>query len=276
MNDIFDKVAELSETNFQKNPYDFFKDGLLYCGLCHTKKTTLAEVPEIGRSKVVSCLCECEKKKRDDEERERRGAAIVELRRRECFGNGKAMQWTFAADDGKQDRIKNAMRKYADNFEEMQKQGRGLLLYGNVGAGKSFYAACIAHVLIDKFYTARMIDFGEIEKKVQSTWNGREELFDQLISYDFLILDDLGAERDSEYMQQIVYDVINARYKAGLPLIVTTNLSSDELKNPADMKNSRIYSRILEMCLPVKFEGGDKRREKLKEYHKPMTELLGL
>lgn len=276
MNKIFDDVAEMTAANGKVNEFDFVRDGLLYCGLCHTKKTTLAEVPEIGKSKIVSCLCDCEKKKRDAEDFERRSATLVKMRREECFGNGKAMQWTFAADDGKQDRIKNAMLKYADNFEEMQKQGRGLLLYGNVGTGKSFYAACIGHALIDKLYTALMIDFGEIEKKVQSTWNGREELFDQLSRYDLLILDDLGAERDSEYMQQIVYDVINARYKAGLPLIVTTNLSSDELKNPADMKNSRIYSRILEMCLPVKFEGGDKRREKLKEYHKPMTELLGL
>ena len=75
-----------------------------------------------------------------------------------------------------------------------------------------------------------------------------------------LILDDLGIERSTEYALEQVYAVIDERYKSGLPVIITTNLKIAEIRNPQDVAYARIYSRILEMCTPVRISGEDRRK----------------
>ena len=73
------------------------------------------------------------------------------------------------------------------------------------------------------------------------------------------MIDDFAMERSTEYVNEIVYNVIDSRYRSGKPLIVTTNLSKKDLDNPPDIDNERIYSRIKEMCFPVEVKGTDRR-----------------
>jgi DNA replication protein DnaC len=121
-----------------------------------------------------------------------------------------------------------------------------------------------------------MTNFARIANTASGMWEGKQEYYDSLNDYQLLVLDDLAAERKTEYMSEIVFNVIDARYRAGLPLIVTTNLTSEELKHPADISYQRTFSRLLEMCIPLEVEGKDKRLEKLKADIKPMKDLLGL
>ena len=76
-----------------------------------------------------------------------------------------------------------------------------------------------------------------------------------------LILDDFGMERGTEYGLEQVYSVIDSRYRSRRPLIVTTNLTLQQIQNPTDTAYARIYDRLLEMCAPVRFTGGNFRRE---------------
>ena len=76
-----------------------------------------------------------------------------------------------------------------------------------------------------------------------------------LMSYSLLIIDDLGIERNTEFALEQVFNIIDERYKTRLPLIVTTNLSMNTLKNPEDIAHQRIYDRVLAMCIPVSFQG---------------------
>ena len=62
-------------------------------------------------------------------------------------------------------------------------------------------------------------------------------------------------ERGTEYGLEQVFNVIDSRYRSGRPLIVTTNLTLDDLHNPEDTAHSRIYDRLLSMCVPVRFTG---------------------
>jgi DNA replication protein DnaC len=169
-----------------------------------------------------------------------------------------------------------AMKRYVENFDEFRKQGKGLLLFGTVGTGKSFAAACIVNSLIDKGCPALMTNFGRIANTVSGMFEGKQEYYDSLNRFPLLALDDLSAERKTEYMQEIVFNVVDSRYRAKLPLIVTTNLTWQELANPQDITYQRIFSRLLEMCIPVKFEGSDKRIEGLKNSLAGARELLGL
>ena len=253
------------------------EDGLLYCGKCHTRKQTRVNV--LGVERTPYCLCRCEVEKKEQEENERKRIAFlntVARARREGFPESDMQTWTFANADGSNDKLMAAAQKYVDNFDEFHKNGKGLLLFGTVGTGKTYAAACIANALIDKGFPVLMTNFARIANTVGGMWEGKQAYYDSLNRYPLLILDDLAAERKTEYMSEIVFNVIDSRYRANLPLIVTTNLTSEELKHPSDISYQRTFSRLLEMCLPVKVEGKDKRLEKLKADIQPMKDLLGL
>ena len=80
----------------------------------------------------------------------------------------------------------------------------------------------------------------------------RNRYIDSFNRYSLLIIDDLGMERNSEFALEQVFNVVDARYRSKLPLIVTTNLTLDELKHPGDLAHERIYDRVLERCVPLR------------------------
>ena len=247
--------------------------GLLYCHKCNTPKQ--CRISFLDMERTPPCLCKCAKEQIEKEEAERRRIEFerkIREYRRIGFPESEMANWTFENADGSNEKIMTAMQRYVENFQEFREKGRGLLLFGTVGTGKTYAAACVANALIDKGYPCMVTRFADIAKGI---FDGKFTCHD-FNKYSLLVLDDLAAERKTEYMQEIVYNVIDSRYRAGLPLIVTTNLTSEELKHPTDISYQRTFSRLLEMCLPVKVEGKDKRLEKLKAEAQPMKDLLGL
>ena len=275
---FIDGLEKKAAENIRAEQGDYIgEDGLLYCGKCHTKKQTRVTI--LGKEKTPYCICKCEVERREREEEERKRLEFekkVKEYRRMGFPESEMQYWNFANADGTNERIMRAAWNYAVNFSEFRKSGKGLLLFGTVGTGKTYAAACIANELIDKGYPVLMTNFARIANTVSGMWEGKQEYYDSLNRFPLLILDDLATERKTEYMQEIVFNVIDARYRAGLPLIVTTNLTADELKHPSDISYQRTFSRLLEMTIPVEVKGKDKRLEKLKADIQPMKDLLGL
>lgn len=245
------------------------QDGLLHCKKCGEPLETFITVPIVGERKV-RCICECMKKVRDASE-ERAKQEELDRIRKICFDGSAMKDCRFDTSDDTQHL--QLAKNYVKNFPEFIKQGKGLLLYGTVGTGKSHMAACIANALIDKGFKVKMTNFETMVNILQSSFDGRQEYMNSLNRYALLIIDDLGAERKSDYMQGQVFNIIDARYRSGLPMIITTNLTADEMKKPEDIGNGRIYDRILEKCHPVKFEGQSIRRQKLKDDFR-QTEML--
>ena len=147
---------------------------------------------------------------------------------------------------------------------------RGLLLFGGVGTGKTYTAACIANELLAQGVSVVMTSL------VKLIENGISDLCSRLSAIDLLILDDLGAERSTDYALEQVYNIVDSRYRAGLPVIYTTNLTLEELKNPADMRYARIYDRVLEKCFPVEFRGVSRRKHGARQGFDDMMALLGV
>lgn len=256
---------------------DYIVDGLLHCHKCNTPKQTRVEI--LGVMRTPPCLCKCEVERREKEEAERQAIefrARVKRYRQNAFPESNMEDWTFENSDNENEKIMTAMRNYAANFDEFYKQGKGLILFGPVGTGKTFAAACIANAVIDKGYPVLLTSFSRIADTVWGMGEGKQDYYDSFNRYPLLILDDLAAERKTEYMQEIVFKVVDSRDRAGLPTIITTNLTAEQIKNPADLSYQRTFSRLLKMCLPVKVEGKDRRAEKLKNDYKPMADLLGL
>ena len=150
------------------------------------------------------------------------------------------------------------------------------MLYGDVGTGKTFGACEVANALLDAGYRVMVTNFARLINIIQGTFEGRQEYIDSLNNYHLLVIDDLGVERQTEFMREMVYSIIDARYRAGLPMIITTNLGIDEIKKPADVANSRIYDRIIERCFPIEVSGGSRRRKKVRDEYADMKQLLGL
>ncbi|MGM9601131.1 MAG: ATP-binding protein, partial [Faecousia sp.] len=83
-------------------------------------------------------------------------------------------------------------------------------------------------------------------------------------------------ERDSSYAVEQVFNVIDARARSSLPLIVTTNMTLDELKNPPSMQYARIYDRVLELCpITLKMTGESRRAGNAEARRSKAREILG-
>lgn len=272
--DIEQKAAE----NIKAEQGDYYgDDGLLYCGKCNTRKQTRIEIFDSIRTPF--CLCKCEVEKRDREEAERQRIKLAEHikeMRRVGFPDDEIQNWTFDKDDGTNEHITSVCRKYVENFDKMRERGKGLLLYGTVGTGKTFAAACIANALIDNGVPCLVTNFSRLINTISGMYDGKQEYIDGLNRFTLLVIDDLATEADTDYRNEIVYNVIDSRYRAGLPLIVTTNLTAQELKYSAEIRKQRIYSRLFECCVPLEVKGVDRRRERLKDDFKAYTDLLGL
>ena len=238
---------------------DYEQGGILYCGKCHTPKQ--CSVRLFGVWQIVPCLCSCAKAQADGrraQEAETQRVALIAARRQAAFHGSPMMGWTFAKSDNKDKQLMSRMQAYVQHFREFEESGRGLMLYGSVGTGKTFAACCVVNALIDAGYTAKATNAAEIANGLLGTWN-KEDYMAELLECDILLLDDLGIERTTEYMAETLYNVVDGRYRAGRPLIVTTNLTSAQLREPEGIGQQRIFSRIKERCIPLPVEGEDRR-----------------
>ncbi|MGI5892894.1 MAG: ATP-binding protein [Bacillota bacterium] len=262
MSKAVNMLAELAKQGIKINDGDYIgDDGLLYCGKCHTRKQVRINLPD-GTEVTPHCLCKCEaekaeKEKKDLEDRER--LLTIERYRSVGFTDKELKKCRFSADDGINKYVTDIAKNYVDNFSEFKKAGKGLIFYGGVGTGKTFLASCIANELIDKCIPCCVTNFSRIVNKLTGMFEGKQEYIDSLNNFSLLVIDDFAMERSTEYVNEIVYNVIDSRYRSGKPLIVTTNLSKKDLDNPPDIDKQRIYSRIKEMCFPVEVKGTDRR-----------------
>ena len=269
-----DIVAALAEKNCPRdNEYLDEETGLLRCQICGgPRQTTVQPFPD-RPPRVVRCMCKCPTE--EDRRLEQERLDMIERRRRACFKGTDMQDWCFANDDRKRPELSDAAARYAEQFDTHLRNNQGLLYYGPVGTGKTYLAACIANAVVDRGYSARMANFTTI---ANTLWDAeyKDVFMAELRGYDLLILDDLGAERKSEYMQEIVYNVIEDRNRAGKPVIITTNLTADELAKTEEMGYSRIYDRLLQRCLPIKVEGQSRRRQAAGQAWGNMRKQLGL
>ena len=260
MNDFDGILNRLAVTH--REPEDYTgEDGLLYCGKCHTPKQFRMTAPPM-EGRMLPCSCQCEQERLDrepaEQEAQRRRQAVADLKHK-GFTDPAMREWTFANDNGKCPQMKHA-RFYVEHWEQMKMENIGYLLWGGVGTGKSYFAGCIANALMEQEIPVRMTNFALILNDLTASFEGRNEYIARLCRAPLLILDDFGMERGTEYGLEQVYNVIDSRYRSRRPLIVTTNLSLQDLQHPQDTAHARIYDRLLEMCAPIRFSGENFRR----------------
>ena len=180
-------------------------------------------------------------------------------------------EWSFENDNGANPSMEYA-KCYVENWPDMRKEGHGLLLWGGVGTGKSYMAACIANALLEKEVRALMTNFATIINGIFSAYD-KNDYIDYICGYDLLIIDDLGVESHSEYRMEGLFNVIDRRVRSGKPMIITINLTIKEMEETKNLSEARIYNRIRAVCQPVQVKGESqrkairrKKKEKIREF----------
>lgn len=246
------------------------EDGLLCCGECGERKECRVEI--LGSLFTVPCLCRCgreayEKRERDFKDQQRR-IRIANMRV-SGISDESLRDVCFKDSDGSENIRK--CQAFVEHWDEIREQNTGLLMSGPVGTGKTFCAACIANALIDRGIPVMMTSFPVILGTSKFEMN---DIVRQAMEYDLIIVDDLGVERDTEFSAETVYQFIDARYRVGKPMIVTTNLSLKDMRSQESIRYRRIYDRVLEMCVPMVFSGDSRRVEKRKEKANILREIV--
>lgn len=274
-------ISKLMETKAAPGDYTG-EDGLLYCGKCRTpKQMRLGNNPFTGGSgpAIVPTPCRCQQKAdqaADERDKWERFKAKMNHLSEDGITCPGALRHTFTDDDGQRPDVTAACQRYVDHWDEMLAENIGILFYGSVGTGKTFYASCIANALLERRVTATATSFPRLMNLLQRAQE-KQRLLDSLTRYKLLILDDLGVERDSTFGLEQIFNIIDARAHVHLPIVVTTNMTMKELRNPSSMPYARIYDRVLEMC-PVALKlAGDSRRRQNAESRKLLAQkiLLG-
>lgn len=252
------------------NPGDYEKDGLLYCGNCNTPKQCRKTFNGVERIFGCMCLCEkaqYEKEKKLDEEKQKK-IYIDQLR---VNGIQDTALRSYRFESCEMTPLLKSCKKYVDRWDEVLKGNHGLILWGDVESGKTFAAACIANALIDRGVPVLMTSFPRI---LSINFNDRAEWIEEIVRFPLLLIDDFGVERSTEYSLETMYYVLDERYKSSKPLIVTTNLTLQEIENPTNTEYKRIFSRLREMCQPVRVTGRKWRKQKTEEKRENFMDIF--
>lgn len=241
------------------------------------------------------CDCEGSKKKRAEEEKLRKAseeaekklkAAELEKRRIESLIGQSGMGERFLRRTFETFEVNDANRKafeYAKNFaEHFDKLGslqsrNGLFFSGGLGTGKTHLAAAIANDLLSKGHPVICMTMIDLLDRIKRTFRERTfrerdceegEVLELYKRVALLVIDDIGKELPTDWALSTIYNIVNGRYEANLPIIVTTNYTGGALVNRMTPRDSNdvitamaTVDRLVEMCVGVNIAGESWRQK---------------
>lgn len=164
--------------------------------------------------------------------------------------------------------VLQAAKAYVSSFKlNNGHEQQGLNISGSVGAGKTHIAIAILRGVVQKGYSGLYYNMVDLLKDIRATYNNdsnltEDALLEKIHQPDLLVLDDLGAEKTTEWVNDRLYLIINRRYEACKPVVVTTNLDLAELSQKV---GNRTVSRLCEICHNFpEFPNEDFRRKNMR------------
>lgn len=276
LRNIFQTLSENAEKNFitNKNAEDYIaEDGLWHCGKCGTpKQFRLPEqLVKMGMPEIVSSFCACQSAKEKHEKAENQLSAIIHHNKE--FAHIPEHYLSADINAVALPAARKIGTNYIQNFEKMGRTG--LLLYGDVGTGKTYLAACIANALLNKGFSVKWLTSMQIVER-GNFFNESEyaEYTHSIVSPDLLIIDDLGAERGTEFALERVHSLVDTRISSNKPMIVTTNIDITDMGNCPDLKKKSTFDRILPATFSFAMKGMSYRMKQAQRSYADLKNLL--
>lgn len=239
------------------------------CEKCGQKR--YMEIEFMGQKRIVrkQCICEqeeYERRQQDDENKQRqyrldrlKQYSMMDAHFEQCrFENFKIDKYN--------EKLYKMALNYCERWPEMKEKNMGFLFYGPPGTGKTYLAFCIANYLLERLVPVIAISSIGLLNRIKQTYSnyGKEaeaEIILSLKNASLLVLDDIGAENDTAWTKEKLYEIVDSRYRDGKPMICTTNLTREQLKDKLTGEDgvTRTYDRLVEMCFPVEITGSSRR-----------------
>ena len=229
-----------------------FRDQVCPLGVCDGSGWILG--PE-----DVARPCEC-RARRLSKGRSRGVASVIPARYR-----GVSFERPPVSDMARDLQTKAAVadvRGFVDELDERLDAGRGLWLFGDTGTGKTTLAMLISTAALEAGRTVAIYSLPKLLARIRRTYDsepggeGYLSFFERLTSVDLLHIDDLGAEKRSDWVLEQLYALVNERYETQRSMLITTNLPHEELEQQI---GPRTVSRLTQICDEVPVFGDDRR-----------------
>lgn len=216
------------------------------------------EIVVLGRKRTVQPRCRCEVEWFEEEMRRSHEAqikaeierlfSVSELGDRFANCTFENFQIRHGAETAFQ-----VCKEFAERFEADKPDG--VLIWGQPGNGKSHLAAAVTNYLLAKGHTVVFVTMPELLERIRNTFNRNDQdneadLMRALLLCDLLVLDDIGAEKVTDWTQDVLFRIVDKRYRRNKPLLLTSNYTPEELRGRLDDKG-RLYDRIVEFAVPV-------------------------
>jgi len=213
----------------------------------------------------VARECEC-RAARLKKGRSRGVASVIPLRYR-----GVSFERPPVSDMVRDLETKTAVTKVRDFIDDLDARldaGSGLWIFGDTGTGKTTLAMLASKAALEKGRSVAIYSLPKLLARIRRTYEAEPggdsylSFFERLTSVDLLHIDDLGAEKRSDWVLEQLYSLINERYETQRSVLVTTNLPVEELE---EQIGSRTVSRLSQICEGVPLFGTDRRYDSVPE-----------
>lgn len=256
---VFQQLVDQNQTT---SPYKL-------CSICNEPVPAI-EVDVMGTKRWVQPRCKCEVEAFDAEQKEfqnfqrerevRELFSISQVGDRYLQAGFKNFQMRLGSEN-----VFKVSQYYVDKFETFGRES--LLLWGEPGNGKTHLAAAIHNALRAKGLVVVFVSMPDLLSKIKATFNrnnkeSEEQILRALSICDLLIIDDLGAEKTSDWVEETIFKIIDNRYRRNKPILATSNMAPKELP---EQIGKRSNDRIVEMMQPVENKATSYRREHAKD-----------
>ncbi|MFZ0042270.1 MAG: ATP-binding protein [Solirubrobacteraceae bacterium] len=158
--------------------------------------------------------------------------------------------------------IVSATRRFAATIDAQLDAGRGLWFMGPVGTGKTTLAMLVSKAASDAGRSVAIYSLPRLLNEIRDTHRAERShvaLLDRLTAVDLLHIDDVGAERTTDWVLEELYSIVNARYEDQRSIVITTNILDREAL--CEQITARTVSRLTEMCDELPLLGHDHRMD---------------